>query len=151
MTKKRVVWAKKLPEVYRKLDEVDKVVADHADHGLLELVKLRASVLNGCSYCVDLHTRAALEAGDTHQRLYQVSTWPESGTVFTEAERAALALTDEITRIGEHGISDATYGEAAEHFDDQQLSALITAAAMMNLYNRLAITSRLAPRLRDTE
>ncbi|OOC54890.1 MULTISPECIES: carboxymuconolactone decarboxylase family protein [Nocardiopsis] len=148
MAEERVIWAKKLPEVYGKLDEIDKIIAGHLDAGLLELVKLRASVLNGCSFCVDLHTRTAQEAGETQQRLFLVSAWYEAGEIFTDAERAALALTDEITRLGEHGVSDEAYGAAAEHFDDQALAALITAASMINLYNRLAVTSHLHPRKR---
>lgn len=148
MAKTRVIWAKKLPDVYGKLDEIDKIIAGHLDLGLLELVKLRSSVLNGCSFCVDLHTRAALKAGESQQRLFLVSAWYEAGAIFTDEERAALALTDEITRLGEHGVSDETYEAASEHFDDQKLAALIAAIAMINLYNRLAVTSHLHPRPR---
>ncbi|WP_285728788.1 carboxymuconolactone decarboxylase family protein [Nocardiopsis sp. ATB16-24] len=148
MAKERVIWAKKLPEVYQKLDEVDKIIAEHVDIRLLELVKLRSSVLNGCSFCVDLHTTKALKEGEDQQRLFLVSAWYESGGIFSDAERAALALTDEITRMGEHGVSDEVYDAAAEHFDEQTLAALIAAIAMMNLYNRLAVTSHLQPRKR---
>ncbi len=148
MAKERVIWAKKLPEVYQKLDEVDKIIAEHVDIRLLELVKLRSSVLNGCSFCVDLHTTKALKEGEDQQRLFLVSAWYESGAIFSDAERAALALTDEITRMGEHGVSDEVYDAAAEHFDEQTLAALIAAIAMMNLYNRLAVTSHLQPRKR---
>lgn len=148
MAKERVIWAKKLPEVYQKLDEVDKIIAEHVDIRLLELVKLRSSVLNGCSFCVDLHTTKALKEGEDQQRLFLVSAWYESGAIFSDAERAALALTDEITRMGEHGVSDEVYDAAAEHFDEQTMAALIAAIAMMNLYNRLAVTSHLQPRKR---
>ncbi|MEV2276586.1 carboxymuconolactone decarboxylase family protein [Nocardiopsis sp. NPDC049922] len=148
MAGKRVVWSKKLPEVYGKLDEVDKVVGEHVDLTLLELLKLRSSILNGCAFCVDLHTQRALDAGETHQRLFQVSTWHEAGAVFTDAERAVLALTDEMTRMGEGGVSDAAYDAVAEHFSDEQVAALMTAIAMINLYNRLAVTSGLHPRKR---
>ncbi|GAA1445004.1 carboxymuconolactone decarboxylase family protein [Nocardiopsis tropica] len=145
MARTRVIWAKKLPEVYSKLDEIDKVIAGHLEGSLLELVKLRSSVINGCSFCVDLHTRVALKQGETQRRLFLVSAWYEAGAVFTDAERAALALTDEMTRLGERGVSDETYDAAAEHFDDQQLAALMSAIAMINLYNRLAVTSHLHP------
>lgn len=134
MARERVIWAKKLPEVYGKLDEIDKVISGHLDGALLELVKLRASVLNGCSFCIDLHTQRALEAGESQQRLFLVSAWYEAGEIFTDAERSALALTDEITRLGEHGVSDEVYEGAAEHFEDQELAALIAGIAMMNLY-----------------
>ena len=143
MAGNRVVWSKKLPQVYKKLDEVDGVIAEHLDFTLLELVKLRSSVLNGCAYCVDLHTRRALKEGESQQRLFLVSTWTEAGDIFTARERAALALTDEITRIGEHGVSDEVYDAAAEHFDETEMAALMSAISMMNLYNRLAVTSEL--------
>ncbi|MET9782436.1 carboxymuconolactone decarboxylase family protein [Nocardiopsis alba] len=143
MANERVVWAKKVPQVYKKLDEIDQVIAEELDIRLLELVKLRSSVLNGCSFCVDLHTQRALKEGESRQRLFLVATWYEAGDIFTPAERAALALTDEMTRMGEHGVSDETYAEAAEHYDDTELAALMSAIAMINLYNRLAVTSRL--------
>ncbi|KOX23842.1 carboxymuconolactone decarboxylase family protein [Nocardiopsis sp. NRRL B-16309] len=148
MAETRVVWSKKVPEVYGKLDEIDKIIAGQLDTTLLELVKLRASVLNGCAFCVDLHTRRALQEGETQQRLFLVPTWVEAGGIFSESERAALALTDEMTRMGEHGVSDEVYGAAAEHFDEERLAALMTAIAMINLYNRLAVTSHLHPRRR---
>ncbi|OLT24961.1 alkylhydroperoxidase [Nocardiopsis sp. CNR-923] len=148
MAGRRVVWSKKLPEVYGKFDEVDALVGRHLDLTLLELLKLRSSILNGCAFCVDLHTRRALDAGETHQRLFQVSTWHEAGAVFTDAERAVLALTDEMTRMGEGGVSDATYDAVAGHFSEEQVAALMTAVAMINLYNRLAVTSGLHPRRR---
>ncbi|HJE60963.1 MAG TPA: carboxymuconolactone decarboxylase family protein [Nocardiopsis listeri] len=143
MAENRVVWGKKVPQVYKKLDEVDRILAEHLDTTVLELIKLRSSVLNGCAYCVDLHTRQALKEGESQQRLFLVPTWYEAGDIFTPRERAALALTDEMTRMGEHGVSDATYDEAAGYFDETELAALMSAIAMINLYNRLAVTGRL--------
>lgn len=148
MAQNRIIWSKQVPEIYSKLDEVDGLVAEHLDITLLELVKLRSSVLNGCSFCVDLHTRRALKEGESQQRLFLVSAWYEAGEVFTPAERAALALTDEMTRLGEHGVSDEVYAQAAEHFDEKRLAALLVAISMINLYNRLAVTSHLHPRPR---
>ncbi|CAL9568290.1 hypothetical protein SUDANB121_04806 [Nocardiopsis dassonvillei] len=148
MAQNRIVWSKQVPEIYSKLDEVDALVAEHLDIGLLELVKLRSSVLNGCSFCVDLHTRRALKEGESQQRLFLVSAWYEAGEIFTPAERAALALTDAMTRLGDHGVPDEVYAEAAEHFDDARLAALEVAISMINLYNRLAVTSELHPRPR---
>lgn len=143
MAENRVVWGKKVPQVYKKLDEVDQILAEHLDTTVLELIKLRSSVLNGCAYCVDLHTRRALKEGESQQRLFLVPTWYEAGEVFTPRERAAFALTDEMTEMGEHGVSDATYDAAAGHFDETELAALMSAIAMINLYNRLAVTGRL--------
>lgn len=148
MEGKRVVWAKQLPEVYKKLDEIDQIIGGHLEVGLLELVKLRSSMLNGCAFCVDLHTQKALKEGDTQQRVIQISTWHEAGGLFTGAERAALALTDEMTGLGDRGVSDEAYEEVAEHFDDQQIAALMAAISMINLYNRLAVTSELRPKQR---
>lgn len=148
MDGKRVVWAKQLPDVYKKLDEIDQIIGGHLEVGLLELVKLRSSMVNGCAYCVDLHTQKALKEGESQQRLFQVSTWHEAGDLFTGAERAALALTDEVTDLGDRGVSDEVYEEVAEHFDDQQIAALTAAISMMNLYNRLAVTSELRPKRR---
>lgn len=150
MAENRVLWAKKVPQVYKKLDEVDQLLAEHLDITVLELIKLRSSVLNGCAYCVDLHTRRALKEGESQQRLFLAPTWYEAGEIFTPRERAALALTDEMTEMGEHGVSDETYDEAAEHFDETELAALMSAIAMINLYNRLAVTGRLHVKKRST-
>lgn len=90
MADARVVWSKKVPEVYGKLDEIDKIIAGHLEPILLELVKLRSSVLNGCAFCVDLHTRRALQEGETQQRLFLVPTWVEAEGIFTDAERAEI-------------------------------------------------------------
>ncbi|QIS08603.1 carboxymuconolactone decarboxylase family protein [Nocardia arthritidis] len=102
-----------------------------------ELVKIRASQINGCGYCTDMHTKDALHAGEDPVRLNLVAAWHEA-TVFTESERAALALTEAATRIADGGsISDAVWADARKHFDDDQLGALIAAIAMINAWNRL--------------
>jgi AhpD family alkylhydroperoxidase len=105
-----------------------------------ELVKLRASQINGCGMCTDMHTKDALAAGETAQRLLLVSAWRDA-TVFTEAERAALALAEEGTRIADAqtGISDDVWQAARKHFDDEQLAALITTIAVINAWNRLNV------------
>ena len=105
-----------------------------------ELVSLRASQINGCGWCVDMHTKDAAAAGESAVRLNLVATWRES-TVFTEAERAALALTEEGTRIADAstGVSDETWEAARKHFDDEQLASLISGIALINAANRLAV------------
>jgi len=102
-----------------------------------ELVSLRASQVNGCGWCVDIHTKEAAAAGETPVRLNQVAAWRES-TVFTEAEQAALALTEEGTRLADanHGVSDETWAQVRKHYDDDQITALV---AMINATNRLAV------------
>jgi AhpD family alkylhydroperoxidase len=105
-----------------------------------ELVSLRASQINGCGWCIDLHTKEAAAAGETAVRLNLVAAWRES-TVFTEAERAALALTEEGTRLADadQGVSDETWAQARKHYDDDQLVALVAVVALINAANRLAV------------
>ncbi|MEU8307787.1 carboxymuconolactone decarboxylase family protein [Actinomadura sp. NPDC048955] len=110
---------------------------------LQELVMLRASQINGCGWCVDLHTKDAAAAGETAVRLHLVAAWRES-TVFTEPERAALALAEEGTRLADahQGVSDATWARVREHFDDDQIAALVYLVAMINAANRLGVIPR---------
>jgi AhpD family alkylhydroperoxidase len=108
---------------------------------LLELVKLRASLINGCAYCVDVHTQDARAAGETEQRLYAVAVWRET-PFFSPRERAALAWTDAVTRIGRAGVDDALYAEAIAQFSEKELVDLTVAVIAINAWNRLAITFR---------
>ncbi|MCL7381017.1 carboxymuconolactone decarboxylase family protein [Streptomyces sp. 35G-GA-8] len=108
-----------------------------------ELVALRVSQINGCAACIDMHTKEAAAAGETSGRLNLVAAWREA-TVFTEAERAALALAEEGTRVADaaHGVSDETWAYAAEHYDEEQLIALVFMVSFMNSVNRLNIITR---------
>jgi AhpD family alkylhydroperoxidase len=105
-----------------------------------ELVSLRASQINGCGWCIDIHTKEAAAAGESALRLHLVAAWRES-TVFTEAEQAALAFTEEATRLADagQGVSDETWALVRKHYDDDQLAALITIVSMINAANRLAV------------
>ncbi|WP_036497954.1 MULTISPECIES: carboxymuconolactone decarboxylase family protein [Nocardia] len=105
-----------------------------------ELVKLRASQINGCGFCTDMHSKDAAAAGETSVRLNLVAAWREA-IVFTEAERAALALTEEGTRIADvhRGISEETWQQVRKHYDDEQIGALISLIALINAYNRLNV------------
>ena len=107
---------------------------------LLELVSLRVSQINGCGWCVDMHTKEAAAAGESPVRLNLVATWRES-TVFDEAERAALAFAEEGTRIADasEGVSDATWANVREHYDDDQLAALVCLIGLVNATNRFAV------------
>ena len=109
----------------------------------LELVHLRASQINGCSFCVDSGARSAKKAGETDERLFAVAAWREA-PYFTEAERAALALTEAATRLADRAdpVPDAIWEEAARHYDEQGLAALILMIAVTNLFNRLNATTR---------
>jgi AhpD family alkylhydroperoxidase len=105
-----------------------------------ELVKIRASQINGCGFCTDMHTKEATAAGETPVRLNLVAAWREA-TVFTDAERAALELTEEGTRIADAagGVPDDVWANAAKHYDDEQLAALVSLIAVINTFNRLNV------------
>ncbi|MFI1995612.1 carboxymuconolactone decarboxylase family protein [Actinoplanes sp. NPDC020271] len=104
------------------------------------LVEIRASQINGCAFCIDMHTKDAVHAGESHQRLHLIAGWREA-TVFTEAERAALELAEQGTRIADAagGVPDEVWANAAKHYDDEQLAALISLIAVINSWNRLNV------------
>ncbi|WP_407548683.1 carboxymuconolactone decarboxylase family protein [Streptomyces sp. Pv4-95] len=105
-----------------------------------ELVKIRASQINGCGGCLDMHTKDAAAAGETSTRLHLVAAWREA-TVFTEAERAALELTEQGTRIADAagGVTDEAWANAAKHYDEEQLAALVSQIALINAFNRVNV------------
>jgi AhpD family alkylhydroperoxidase len=128
----------------RYLVSAGKVVTDSAlPAATQELVKIRASQINGCAYCTDMHTKDAAHAGETQLRLNLIAVWREA-TVFTEAERAALELTEQGTRIADTsaGITDEAWANAAKHYDDDQLAALVALIAEINAWNRLNVITR---------
>jgi AhpD family alkylhydroperoxidase len=108
-----------------------------------ELVKIRASQINGCGFCLDMHTKEATAAGETSVRLNLIATWREA-TVFTDAERAALALAEQGTRIADahDGVSDDVWTNATKYYDDDQLGALVALIALINAYNRMNVIVR---------
>jgi AhpD family alkylhydroperoxidase len=108
---------------------------------LIELVKMRASQINGCAYCLDAHSKALRKGGETEQRIYLLDAWRES-PLYTPRERAALAWTEALTRIAETQAPDAIYDELRQHFDDKEIVDLTTLIGMINLWNRLAISLR---------
>jgi AhpD family alkylhydroperoxidase len=109
----------------------------------LELVRIRASQINGCSHCLNMHMRDARKAGETDNRLFTIAGWRDS-PYFTEAERAALALTEAATRLSDQNdpVPDAIWNEAAEFYDEKELGSLVLEIAMINLWNRLNVTTR---------
>ncbi|MEU2908769.1 carboxymuconolactone decarboxylase family protein [Streptomyces massasporeus] len=112
---------------------------------LLELVRIRASQINGCAFCLDLHTRDARGQGETERRLHTLAAWRET-PFFSERERAALALTEAVTLVHDGRVPDAVYAEAAAVFDENQIAALIWGATVINAYNRIAISTRMVPK-----
>ncbi len=111
------------------------------EHSLLELVKTRVSQINGCAYCLDMHTKDARAAGETEQRLYVLPAWRETD-FYTPRERAALAWAEAVTRLANQEVSDAVYDEARQHFDEKALVDLTLAVIAINGWNRLAIPFR---------
>lgn len=133
------------PDAYNAMHALETFVRNCGlEHPLLELVKIRASQLNGCAFCIDMHWKDARAAGESEERLYMLSAWREA-TVYSARERAALALCEEVTRLGEHGVSDATYEAARQHFSEPELVKLVLALVTINGWNRLAITFRSEP------
>ena len=114
------------------------------DPKLLELVKLRASLINGCAYCVDMHTKVARSLGETEQRLDEVGLWREA-PFYTERERAALAWTEAVTLVSIDHVPDGVYQTARQHFDEKELIDLTAAIVAINGWNRLAIAFRTVP------
>jgi len=130
------------PEAMRTVQRVEGYIQQCGlEKSLIELVKMRASQINGCAYCLDAHSKDARRAGETEQRLYLLDAWHES-VLYTERERAALAWTEALTRVAETHAPDSIYDEVRQHFDDKQLVDLTTLVGLINLWNRLAIGFR---------
>lgn len=128
-------------KVLKHINAAGRVVADSTlPAATQELVKIRASQINGCGFCTDMHTKDATHAGETSTRLNLVAAWREA-KVFTDAERAALELTEQGTRIADAagGVTDEAWAEAAKHYDETQLAALVSLIALINVYNRVNV------------
>ena len=139
---KRLAVDSLAPAATKALNALDAAVRRSTiDAGLLELVRLRASQINGCAYCVDMHSRDALAAGQTERRLLTLATWRET-PLFTQRERAALELTEAMTRLADRPISDKVFDAAAAHFPDAELAQLIWTVAVINTWNRLGAVAR---------
>ena len=114
------------------------------DPKLFALVEIRASQLNGCAYCIDMHTKDARLAGETEQRLYALSAWHET-PFFTNRERAALEYTEAVTRVGDSHVPDDLYARVSAVFDEDEMVALTFAVVVINAWNRLAVSFRVPP------
>ncbi|MED1801112.1 carboxymuconolactone decarboxylase family protein [Brevibacillus porteri] len=129
------------PEAYQTMLKLENFVNESGlDKKLIELIKIRASQINGCAFCMDMHTQDARKLGETEQRIYLLSLWRESA-VYTEAERTVLALTEAVTVITANGVSEELYQQVREHFDENQYVALIMAINTINSWNRIAIST----------
>lgn len=144
----RIQLEKLAPEAHRKVVDLFLYAQANLDAGLLNLIMLRASVVNGCAYCVDMHTRDALKAGESSQRLFAVAVWSES-PFFSKEERAALALTDAVTLIGQDGVPDDVWDDARAIWSEKEVADLVMAIIMINAFNRIAASTRKTPVLAD--
>lgn len=138
--KERMNIDKAEPGIYKAMDAADKLVATFGlDKKLVELVRLRVSQINGCGYCVDMHSADAVKAGETHKRVFAMSAWWET-PFFSDKERAAFKLIEEVTLIANMGVSEDTYQEARRHFSETEIAQLIFTATATGSWNRIAIS-----------
>lgn len=143
--KDRLDYYKTDPAAIKGMLQLEKYVAGSGlETSLYELVKLRASQINGCAYCIDMHSKDARKAGETEQRLYALSAWRET-SFYSERERAALAWTEAMTLVSQNDISDSLYALVAKQFNEKEHLALTMAIVAINGWNRLAIGFRVEP------
>ena len=134
------------PEAYRAMSALDKYGSESAiDKLQREMIKIRASQINGCAYCVNSHTKSARALGETEQRIYLMSVWREAGETFTEEEKLILEMTEEITLIHKAGLSDRLYGKALELFGEEKTAQVIMAIITINAWNRIGVSLNMRP------
>jgi AhpD family alkylhydroperoxidase len=145
MTQQRLSAVKVAPDGYKALAGVENYIRQCGlEPRLIDLVKMRASQINGCAYCLDMHSREARRAGESEQRLYLLNAWHEA-PFYSPRERAALAWTDAVTRIADTHAPDDTYEALRQHFSEKEIADLTLVVGMINLWNRLAISFRNQP------
>ena len=132
------------PRVYRAMLALDAAAGEGLEPPLKELVRIRASQLNGCVYCIDMHSTDARKGGENEQRIYALPAWREA-PYYTARERAAFALTDAVTLLSETYVPRGVYDEAAAQFTEPELAQLISLILTINAWNRIAVTTRLEP------
>ena len=141
----RIKVYKTSPELYDAMMALSNAAAKDIDVQLGELIKIRASQINHCAFCLDMHTRDARKHGVVEQKLDVLAAWEEAGNLFSERERAALALTEAITELGNGHVSDDVYARAAAVFTERELGQVIAMAVTINAWNRINVTIRLEP------
>ncbi|MFE9683515.1 carboxymuconolactone decarboxylase family protein [Streptomyces sp. NPDC006285] len=141
----RLQWTTFAPDVYKAMIRLAAAAEQGTDPVLAELVKIRASQINHCAFCLDMHTKDALAAGESVERIVQLSAWEESRHFYTERELAALALTEAVTVLTDGFVPDEVFEAAARHFDEAELSHLIATITVINAWNRFGVTCRLTP------
>jgi AhpD family alkylhydroperoxidase len=137
-------FAERAPRIMKAMLALDGVAGEGLEAPLKELVRVRASQLNSCVYCIDMHSKDARKGGETEQRLYALPGWHEA-PFYTDRERAAFALTDAMTLLSETHVPDEVYAQAAQEFEAAELAQLIGLILMINAWNRIGVTTRLDP------
>ncbi|MFF0394255.1 carboxymuconolactone decarboxylase family protein [Streptomyces sp. NPDC005248] len=141
----RMQWAELAPDVFKAMVRLEAASSRGLDPILAELVKIRSSQLNHCAFCLDMHTKDALAAGESIERIVQLSAWEESRHFYTEKEVAAIELTEAVTVLTDGFVPDDVYERAAKHFDEAELAQLIAAITVINAWNRFAVSTRMVP------
>lgn len=141
--KSRLNIQKLEPKAYEAMYGLENYLANsELDKLHLELIKIRASQINGCAFCINMHTKDAMKLGETNQRIFLLNAWRET-TLFTEEERVILAMTEEITNISQHGLSEETYQKALTLFSENYIAIIVIAITTINAWNRIAISSHM--------
>jgi len=138
---KRIAIKKIEPKAYKAMLGLEKYTANtKLLPQLCELIKIRASQINGCAYCIDMHTQEALKIGETQRRVFALSAWKES-PLFSERERAVLQITEEVTLVSQGGVKDETYKEVLRYYDENDLAQMIMQIVVINSWNRIAVST----------
>lgn len=145
--KPRLNFGKVQPGAYKAMDALDEYVTN-ADFNPMykELIRIRASQINGCAYCVDQHSRDARKKGETEQRVILVSAWREAGNIFSEEERLIFKMTEEVTLIHQNGLSEATYEQAIALFGETTTAQIIMTIITINAWNRIGVSTEMHPK-----
>lgn len=141
----RLDWMKLAPDVFKAMARLDTATGQGVEANVLHLVKIRSSQVNRCAYCIDMHTKDALAAGESVDRIIQLDGWRESKHFYTAKEIAAIELTEAITVITQAGVPDEVYAKAAQEFSETELVYLIGAITMINAWNRFGVSTRMVP------
>ncbi|MGW6456401.1 carboxymuconolactone decarboxylase family protein [Streptomyces sp. NPDC055078] len=141
----RLAWEDLAPDVHKAMVALDRVTQRGVDPVILHLVKVRASQINHCALCIDLHSKDAIAAGESVERIIQLSAWDESRHFYTAREIAALELTEAVTVLTDGFVPDEVYEKAAKEFEETELAYLIAAIAVVNAWNRFGVTARMSP------
>ncbi|WP_329028514.1 MULTISPECIES: carboxymuconolactone decarboxylase family protein [unclassified Streptomyces] len=141
----RLAWSQHAPDVYKAMARLDAASRKGIDPVIGELVKIRASQINHCAFCLDMHTKDALAAGESLERIIQLSAWEESQHFYTPKEIAAIELTEAVTVLTDGFVPDEVYARAAKHFGEEELAHLIGAIITINAWNRFAVSTRMVP------